>query len=74
MPPSEVGANRLAGQAVTQARVVHDRQISESTMMWARTPIRKSTVAIRSSKEMPRHGGGSAPLPLTGVDSLIRRS
>ena len=68
MPPSAVGANRLAGQALTHALVVHDRHTSESTVMWARDPTRKSTVAIRSSKEIPSQRRGARRRPGSSED------
>src|ERR1039458_6753414 len=51
MPPSVVGTNRSAGQACTHSLVVQERHTSESTVMWARSPTRNSTLAIRSSKD-----------------------
>ena len=52
MPPSAVGANRFAGQAVTHALVVQDRQTPESTVMCARWPTRNSTVPISSANDV----------------------
>jgi len=42
--------NRFAGQATTHALVVQPLHASPSTVMWARSATRNSTVSIRSSK------------------------
>src|SRR5450756_1776998 len=55
MPPSAVGTNRFAGQAVTQVCTEQFRQWAVSTSMCAVGATRKSTVASRSSKLTPAH-------------------
>src|SRR5664279_858963 len=55
MPPSAVGTNRFAGQAVTQVCTEQFRQRAVSTSMCAVGATRKSTVASRSSKLTPAH-------------------
>ena len=66
-------AEAAAGQAVMHSRVVQDRHTSLSTVMWARSDTRNSTVAICSSNDTDGHGRGAGSVTGTPARRAARR-
>src|SRR4051794_36749913 len=71
MPPSAVGTNRSAGQAIVHCLVVHPRQASPSTVMCARSCTSNCAVAMRSSKDITGHRSDGSPIALSSLRWLI---